>query len=220
MSQPTDIAGYGAEALASLSDSQLEFIRNLPKAELHAHLNGCIPISVLKELAATQAADPSQSSTTLPDAVRQGIEKLQNGVTLNEIHDFFGLFPAIYALTSNTEALATATRAVLSLFLDSNVDPAHPQPQAAYLELRSTPRETVHMTRRQYMQTVLDQIERYPADRAALIVSLDRRMEAKVAEEIVDIAVRLRTEGRRVVGVDLCGDPLVRNVLPHIPDLN
>ncbi|KAI0697149.1 hypothetical protein BC835DRAFT_1405734 [Cytidiella melzeri] len=208
MSHYSSIAGYAADAFESLSSSQVLFLRNLPKAELHAHLNGCIPISVLEDLAVKQLHDPTAQSSTLPEVVRSGIQRLQEGVVLNEIHDFFSLFPAIYALTSNPDALAAATRAVLSLFLDSHTDSVDSQPQAAYLELRSTPRETQHMTRTQYLQTVLDEVEKYPSDRAALLVSLDRRMEADVAEEIVSIAIRLRKEGRRVVGIDLCGDPL------------
>ena len=206
----TDIAGYAADALASLSPTQVQFLRGLPKAELHAHLNGCIPISVLKCLADTQFPDDADHSVAIPEAVQAGIQRLQEGVVLNEISDFFGLFPAIYALTSNPNALATATRAVLSLFLDLDADPVSPQPQAAYLELRSTPRQTEHMTRMQYVQTVLDEVERYPPERAALLVSIDRKMHVDVVEEIVQIAIRLRHVGRRVVGIDICGDPLVR----------
>jgi len=36
---------------------------------------------------------------------------------------------------------------------------------------------------------------------------LDRRMVGVVAQEVLALAVQLRREGRRVVGVDLCGDP-------------
>ena len=198
------IAGYAASALASLTADQVEFLRKLPKAELHAHLNGCIPISTLRKLAA-EHPDPA----SLPENVHVGIDQLQKGVVLGEIHDFFGLFPAIYALTSSPEALATAARAVLALFLEPDVEAPNGQSQAAYLEMRTTPRESAHMTRRRYLETVLDEVEKYPSERAALIVSLDRRMDARIAEEVVDLAIALRSEGRRVVGVDLCGDPLV-----------
>jgi adenosine deaminase len=200
------IAGYAAAALASLTVEQIKFLWDLPKAELHAHLNGCIPISVLQNLAASQ----DLSSSTLNSAdVHAGIEKLQNGVILEELHDFFGLFPAIYALTSTPDILATATRAVLAQFLDVDPDAPDGQSQAAYLELRTTPRESAYMTRRQYLEAVLREVERYPGERAALIVSLDRRMDTKTAEEVVGLAIHLQKESRRVVGVDLCGDPLV-----------
>ena len=194
------IAGYAAAALESLSPSQVDFLERLPKAELHAHLNGSIPLPVLRQLAAEHvAAHPGADA----DAVGAGIARLQAGVSLDAIGDFFGLFPAIYALTSTPAALARAARGVLEHFLDGD------RPQAAYLELRSTLRATDAMTRRQYVEAVLDEVERYPAERAALIVSLDRRMSREVAAECVNVALSLRKEGRRVVGVDLCGDPTV-----------
>lgn len=203
------IAGYCSSALNSLTPTQITFLQNLPKAELHAHLNGSIPISVLQDLARENTTNPGDNNS---EVIQSGIEKLLNGIELKEIGDFFGLFPAIYALTSTPAALARVTRSVLQLFLDG------PTPECTYLELRSTPRATPHMTRREYVEVVLHEIDHYNqgADengtgaKAALIVSLDRRMDAVVAKECVDIAVSIRKEGRRVVGVDLCGDPTVR----------
>jgi len=190
------IAGYGAQALAALTHAQISFLRDLPKAELHAHLNGSIPLPVLQELALEYSATTSAS-----ESISAGIDRLQAGVTLDTIHDFFGLFPAIYALTAAPERLARATRGVLTYFLDGQ------HPQAAYLELRTTPKETEHMDRRGYLETVLEEVESYPEDKATLVVSLDRRMDASTAAEVVGLAIELKKEGRRVVGVDLCGDP-------------
>ncbi|KAF8215380.1 Metallo-dependent hydrolase [Mycena galopus ATCC 62051] len=191
---PSQISGFSASALESLSPSQLTFIQTLPKAELHAHLNGSIPISTLQQMA-------REYSGTSADLFQEGISRLQKGVVLDEIHDFFHLFPAIYALTSNPASLRRATRAVLEQFLDGE------PPQCAYLELRSTPRETAEMSKLEYVQTVLDEVEKYPRSRAGLIVSLDRRMNPEVVRECIGIARQLKAEGRRVVGVDLCGDP-------------
>ncbi|OCH94178.1 Metallo-dependent hydrolase [Obba rivulosa] len=208
------IAGHAADALASLAPAQLAFLKALPKAELHAHLNGSIPLPVLQQLARDFLAAPAETTPALSDAVRAGVARLQQGVVLNQIDEFFGLFPAIYALTSAPPALATAARAVLAHFLDPGADGAA---QAAYLELRSTPRETEAMTRARYIETVLDEVERYPAERAALIVSLDRRMSPAVAQECVEAAIKLRKAGRRVVGVDLCGDPRAGNMALFAP---
>ncbi|KAK0465134.1 adenosine deaminase-like protein [Desarmillaria tabescens] len=85
---------------------------------------------------------------------------------------------------------------VLAEFLDGDA------PQCTYLELRSTPKETPAMTRMEYVKTVLDE------DQAALIVSAGREMDEETVKECISIAKTLRAEGRRVVGVDLCGDPL------------
>ncbi|RPD58487.1 Metallo-dependent hydrolase [Lentinus tigrinus ALCF2SS1-6] len=199
-----EITGYCAEALKSLTPSQVEFLQKLPKAELHAHLNGSIPLHLLQELANEyyQASSNDRTATVLPEVVRSGIQTLQDGIQLSDCHEFFALFPAIYALTSNPPALRRAARAVLEHFLSDSDG----HPQAAYLELRSTPRETAAMTRRQYVETVLDEVEQYPPERAALIVSLDRRMDAGAAAECIECAISLRNAGRRIVGVDLCGE--------------
>ncbi|KAF7290771.1 Metallo-dependent hydrolase [Mycena indigotica] len=190
------IAGPAAAALDSLDPSQREFIQSLPKAELHAHLNGCLPLSLLQDMASQYISDAAQTKI-----VEEGIAKLQKGIILDEIHDFFGLFPAIYALTSNTTNMRRATRAVLGQFLDGT------KPWCSYLELRSTPRQTEEMTRKEYLHAVLDEVEQYPSHKAAFIVSLDRRMGVEELKECVDLACSLKSEGRRVVGIDLCGDP-------------
>lgn len=206
------VAGLAAEALRSLTASQVQFLQNLPKAELHAHLNGCIPLNTLQELARNYLATEQSSTGPDPNGIRASLEKLQRGVVLEELNDFFGLFPAIYALTATPASLSIAARAVLRQFLDP-VSGANVPAQAAYLELRSTPKETAYMTRLQYLETVLDEVEKYPRERAALIVSLDRRMNDDVAGECIRLAIELKEKGRRVVGVDLCGDPTVRTSL-------
>jgi adenosine deaminase len=184
-------------ALRSLTASQVSFLQSLPKAELHAHLNGSIPLSALQHLASTCTPFPEADHS-----IQATVTNLSNGIRLDQIDDFFSLFPAIYALTSTPSSLSYATRSVLSSFLSS---PA----QCTSVELRTTPRTTPSLTYRQYLQVVLDEIEMYPADQAALIVSIDRRMSSHVAGLCVDLAADLKKEGRRVVGVDLCGDPTV-----------
>ncbi|KAF8879959.1 hypothetical protein BD779DRAFT_1612839 [Infundibulicybe gibba] len=155
------------------------------RAELHAHLNGSIPIAVLQELARDY---PHQISSTGPASqeilITSGIETLLRGPSLDTIGDFFGLFPAIYALTDSPSALARATRAVLETFLDGV------NPQCTYLELRTTPKETASMTREQYLKVVLTE---------ANLIS--------VLAECIRIAAALKLRGERIVGVDLCGDP-------------
>ncbi|KAH9982116.1 adenosine deaminase-like protein [Lactifluus volemus] len=198
-------------ALRALSPSQLAFLEALPKAELHAHLNGSIPLPFLEQLAReyTQSEPTSNGITPLAPEVLAGVRRLQTHEGLDCIYDFFELFPAIHALTSTPANLKRATRAILSHFLDPDPDPdaGTGRGTVAYIELRTTPRETAHMTRQAYLETVLDEIEARPPDVAALIVCLDRAMTPPVAREVIDLTVQLRRDGRRVVGVDLCGDP-------------
>jgi len=203
---PADIRGYVAEALSTLSPSQIDFLQRLPKAELHAHLNGSIPLSIIRELAKDYKQTSPQFHKLSFEQIQEGVKQLEK-FDLDDIHGFFAPFAIIYSLTSTRENLQKATRAVLAEFLDGDT------PQCSYLELRSTPREAVEMTRLDYVQTVLDEVEKYPKDKVALIVSLDRKMKLEVMQEVIDIAKKLKAEGRRVVGVDLCGDPLVRKFL-------
>jgi adenosine deaminase len=199
----SEIAGPAAAALASLCPDDVIFLQSIPKAELHAHLNGSIPIKTILELA--QQYSPSSAQTT---EVADTIDKLRSGVILNDIFDFFSLMPAIYALTSTPEAVATVTRGVLQSFLNPTGDGAElNSSQCAYLELRTTPRMTAHMTRERYLTVVLDEMEMYPATQAALIVSVDRRMSDLDVEECISLAIKMKNRGRRVVGIDVCGDP-------------
>ena len=205
-SKAMSLSKPASDAIEALTPSQVDFLKALPKAELHAHLNGSIPLPVLQQLA-KEYAPPGADSDPAILAIQPTLERLRNGVVLNDIHDFFPMFPAIYALTSAREALARATDAVLAEFL--GLKDREEYPQATYLELRSTPRKTITMTRLEYVETVLDEVEKYRPDQAALIVSLDRRMSKEVANECIEAAITLKKEGRRVVGVDLCGDPAV-----------
>ena len=177
----------------------------MPKAELHAHLNGCIPLKTLQELAEATPA----SSLYQDDLIKGGLETLRAGVELDDLDNFFALFPAIYALTSTPHATRFATKAVLRQFLEPGYLRANDPPQCEYLELRTTPRANENMTREEYLNAVLDEVEVYTPDKAALLVSVDRRMSEEDAISVVEVAIKLRTQGRRVVGIDLCGTPTV-----------
>lgn len=227
------IAGPAAAALASLTPAQRSFIHNLPKAELHAHLNGSIPVEILQDLALEYSPPEGDDLAVSNEAIQAGLEKLRKGVTLDKIEDFFGLFPAIYALTSTPEALERATRGVLDAFFtptidnsDEDADAQPPAPECTYLELRTTPRCTPSMSREIYLRTVLSVTSSYPLPplpqsitheskinrRIGVIASLDRRMSREVMHEIVGVVIKLKEEGLGIVGVDLCGDPCAGDV--------
>lgn len=202
-----DTSGPGALALKTLTPAQIQFLQVIPKAELHAHLNGSIPIATLKELASEYLCSSASTKSIIPnETIKLGIESLTIGPFLEKINDFFFLFPAIYALTSTPTALARATCAVLSTFLDGTT------PQCQYLELRTTPRQTEAMDREQYLRVVLAEMKRYKREQVALIVSIDRRMDHDVLRDCIRIACKLKSEGEWVVGIDLCGDPTAGNM--------
>ncbi|KAJ3729189.1 Metallo-dependent hydrolase [Lentinula guzmanii] len=188
------ISGPSLAALNTLTEEEVEFILGLPKAELHAHLNGCVGMEVLFELA---------------DEFVEGIGFEQVPPNSNDIGEFFKVFGVIYGLVSTREALGRVTRGVLGGFIGRECE---------YLELRTTPRRLGRSSLEEYLETVLDEVERYPKEKAGLIVSVDRRMpvateseseseEGITVEEVVNLAIEMKKQGRRVVGVDVCGDP-------------
>lgn len=90
----------------------------------------------------------------------------------------------------------------------------------AYLELRTTPRDTGELTREQLISTIADAIRSFEAENPGrlhtrLILCVDRRHDLSTASSILDLALRHRVSRDQggdgvVVGLDLCGDPTVR----------
>lgn len=93
------------------------FLKRLPKAELHAHLHGCVRRSTLRELAAA-AGSVSAPAITLPDATRS-------------LSDCFAMFGAIHAVVRTSAAVSRIVREALE---DAHADGVW------YVELRTTPR--------------------------------------------------------------------------------
>lgn len=75
-----------------------------------------------------------------------------------------------------------------------------------YLELRTTPRPTPHLTLEEYVSAITDAIAAFPTTKmhTKLILCVDRRHEVATAEKILDLC------GGEVVGLDLCGDPTAK----------
>lgn len=94
-----------------------------------------------------------------------------------------------------------------------------------YVELRSTPRATPHMTKAQYMESVLRAIHEVNQDETKDIVakylpSIDRRNPVKMAEETLELAIRYHeSHPDLLIGIDLSGDARVGDALDFIPVL-
>ncbi|KAI7854269.1 hypothetical protein BDC45DRAFT_509044 [Circinella umbellata] len=164
-----------------------EFCVQLPKIELHAHINGSISPKTMHQLRELKKHKyPELADFVVPEQ-------------LDRISDFFPLFKFIYKLTDDEEAVAIATRNVIDEFAKDGV---------RYLELRTTPRrnEDTGMTKESYLKSVLDVINEPRKEDiiVRLIVSIDRRNTLEEAFEAVDLAVKFRTQN--IVGIDLCGD--------------
>lgn len=177
------------------------FFEEMPKIELHAHLNGSLKMDSIKEL---------------------GLELYGENSTefLQRIHDFtyfdesrgnckeytldrcFQKFSFMHELTSTRKGLQLATEMVVRDFALDNV---------IYLEIRTTPKMNDNMTREEYLEIILQTIqtciERYNI-RLKLLISIDRSQGADVANDIIHLAISMRNKYPGLVkGVDLSGNP-------------
>ncbi|KAK5109691.1 hypothetical protein LTR62_006813 [Meristemomyces frigidus] len=188
------------------------FVKALPKAELHAHLSGSISAQTLHELWERRVTKGECLKLQDPLDVMPSSREDVNIVSFFPIFDGY-----IYQLLNDVESIQYATESVIADFARDGV---------AYLELRTTPRESLSTSRAAYVEAVHQVVGRHnlftggesDQDRGIevrLILSIDRSMAPEQAEEVVDLA--LKHKGDYVVGVDLCGNPIKGDVTSFTP---
>ncbi|RIA91822.1 hypothetical protein C1645_766641 [Glomus cerebriforme] len=167
-----------------------KYCRDMPKIELHAHINGSISPETLQQLVERKKKyKPHLAQFTIPKR------------KLDVIDDFFSIFKFVYQLTDDEESIGYITESVILDFKKDGVQ---------YLELRTTPRSDKDgMTKESYVGIVTSVIQKFSYPEHGIIVklilSIDRRNTLEEAMETVNLAIKYKNKG--VVGVDLCGDP-------------
>ncbi|XP_004273982.1 adenosine deaminase-like protein isoform X1 [Orcinus orca] len=171
------------------------FYSELPKVELHAHLNGSISSNTIKKLIAKKPGLKIHYQMTMIDKGKK-----------RTLEECFQMFQIIHQLTTGPEDILMVTKDVIKEFADDGVK---------YLELRSTPRENATgMTKKTYVESVLEGIKQSKQENLDIdvryVISVDRRGGPSVAKETVKLAEEffLSTEDT-VLGLDLSGDPTV-----------
>ncbi|XP_032401663.1 N6-Methyl-AMP deaminase isoform X1 [Xiphophorus hellerii] len=190
-------------------DDNAEFYKDLPKVELHAHLNGSVSVQTMEKLIRRKPQLNIEHSMT---AIGKGQRR-----TLDEC---FEVFKVIHKLVDTEEDILMVATDVIKEFAADNVK---------YLELRSTPREENHtstnrLTKKSYIETVIKAIQQCKNEGVDIdvrfLVAIDRRNGAEVAMETVKLAEEfMLSSGGLVVGIDLSGDPTVghgRCLLPAL----
>lgn len=215
------------------NDEIYNFIKNVvPKVELHAHLNGCIPSDLLHTLA-------NERDVTLSS-------KFHDNSKNRSLEDCFDMFRELPNVINDLTSIAQITRAALEQFAYHH--------STFYLELRTTPKRLLYdfhcdgtdtiekCTKREYMETILRTVQQFEeADQkryedecrnltgrdnddvkvceddslprlpmtCRIIISVDRSQSLSEATENIDLAIALHqeTEDSYVVGVDLGGNP-------------
>ncbi|CAI5440939.1 unnamed protein product [Caenorhabditis angaria] len=163
--------------------------KKLEKVELHAHLNGSISIATIGKLLKIEG----RSNIVIPtDFV------LKQPTTMEEV---FKMFPLIQKLTEKPENLRIAVEDVMREFEEDGV---------VYLELRTTPKCTEFMSKKEYVDVILEAIRRLEDRRkmkTRLILSIDRRQNIEEAEETAKIAID--DDSGLIVGIELSGNPIL-----------
>ncbi|CAG4940242.1 unnamed protein product [Colias eurytheme] len=179
----------------------------MPKVELHAHLNGSLSRKTLLELKRCYA-DSGVSDTT-----NAFLDEFQIGAgDTRNLTDCFQVFNIAHSLTKTPETLSLATQLTLKEFQDDG---------CCYIELRSTPRETPFMTSKQYIETIADTMRNtHLAIKSRLIVSINRSSTIKEADTIADLAISCNKQYPDViVGIELSGNPSVGKFQDFAPAL-
>ncbi|XP_008700396.1 adenosine deaminase-like protein [Ursus maritimus] len=172
------------------------FYSELPKVELHAHLNGSISSKTMKKLIAKK-----------PDLKIHDQMTVINKGKKRTLEECFQMFQIIHQLTNSPEDILMVTKDVIKEFADDGVK---------YLELRSTPRRenATGMTKKTYVESVLEGIKQSKQENIDIdvryLIAIDRRGGPSVAKETVKLAEEffLSTDNT-VLGLDLSGDPTV-----------
>jgi adenosine deaminase len=197
-------------------------LKNLPKIELHAHLNGCIRNTTLLELAA-------QRNVSIHDYSVAGRRSLE---------ECFDLFAKLANVVTDLPALERITMEALQDFANHSV---------VYLELRSTPKVLLFKQQQQehgcsknelagkdaYVQTILtvmkdfmkQEQQRFQNDPdgrpplvCRLLISVDRSQSLQEARENVLLAKHhFSQKDNLVVGVDLGGNPTLGDFRMFLP---
>ena len=170
-----------------------EFLRAIPKTDLHCHLDGSLRIPTILDLAEKQGVE-------LPATDEDGLRKAMHaGEMCDDLVDYLRAFDITCRVLQNEEGLHRAAFELAEDAANENV---------RYLEVRYAPILHTNKGLRldQIVQAVLDGLhaaERKYDIRTGLIICGIRNMTPETSLRIAELAVAFKNRG--VVGFDLAG---------------
>lgn len=171
-----------------------QFIKRLPKLELHAHIAGSVRESTILDL----INNDNNTQVTLDH-----VTVTHRNLGKRTMQECFELFGIIHRLSDN---LGTVCRITEEALQDFSADGAR------YVELRSTPRamESTGTSERDYVAAVLKSMDKFqreseqPLIGCGLILSINRAQSIEKARQTVQLAAEFRDRG--VCGLDFSGN--------------
>lgn len=175
-----------------------DFIQKLPKIELHAHLNGSLKLESIRELSSKVYGPNTKEFLQLS---QEFIEFDKDNKT--NLEKCFSKFGFMHQLTASYEGLKMAVEMVIQDFKMDNV---------IYLELRTTPKNTKYLNKKDYLLCVLEVIKANNENDNGIIVtllpSIDRSQSLQEAEETFEMILQLKSKYEDIiVGFDFSGNP-------------
>ncbi len=170
-----------------------EFIRSLPKTELHCHLDGSLRLDTILDIAEKdKIALPTRDKVTLKKMVSIGNKK----ITLS---DYIDMFKIPLSVLQTPEALS---RAAYELAEDAKKE------NTLYIEVRYSPiLHTKHgLTPMETIDAVLKGLERAEEDfkiKTGVIICGIRNIPPEISYKLAELAAAFKNRG--VVGFDLAG---------------
>lgn len=188
-----------------------QFCQQLPKCELHAHLNGSLSTLTMKKLL-------NYHHRIYPGQIPH--DKLNDYIHKNQTMEGFDftLFDIVRSITDNPTAVAMATHDVIREFRAEGV---------RYLELRSTPRAVEgRMSKMEYCESIVEEIikaerneELSSSIQVKYLLSIDRR-KLDEFDENMKLWWLLKDKYPQIMaGIDISGDPRVDDITKLIPKL-
>lgn len=165
-----------------------EWIKSLPKIELHCHLDGSIPIETLKELAEEAGLPENWMNHAVAPAV------------CADLKDYLSTFDAVLPVLQSEDNLTKAAYAVARAAHQENV---------VYLEMRFGPllHQREGLTTRQVIEAVCKGVEQAMAEFPIIVTLLacglrhhSEERNTQLFEEIHNLQIEL------VSGIDVAGD--------------
>jgi len=193
------------ESIASTRDLR-QFLKNLPKIDLHRHLEGSLRLGTVVELAREHGIDlPSYDIETLRPLI-QVVDDPPN------FDRYLGKFHILRRLYSNRE---TIQRVAYEAVADAAAD------NVRYLELRFSPSAQAAVHGFSFADTtdwVISGVKRAQRDfdiGVQLVITLVLHDPVDWAYEITEIAITRQSEG--VVALDLAGQAAKFPTAPFVP---